>query len=134
MQQINTDAFSATLRKRGIDVPARRVSISRLSGSRQEADLAEPVNCNGLGRIRHFQLKSYVDWSPNPLPIYPACKALGLSPSTTLRAQVFQNSVCNWRCWYCFVDFNRLSGDKRYSEFVSATRLVDLFLNSNASA
>jgi uncharacterized Fe-S cluster-containing radical SAM superfamily protein len=134
MQTIDTEAFSATLRKRGVDLSTRRISISRLTGSDQAHDLTEPVNCNGFGRIRHFRLRSFDDWSPNPLPIYPACRALALPLTTVLRAQVFQNSICNWRCWYCFVDFNRLSGDRRYSEFFSASDLVDLFRASNATA
>ncbi|HET9395763.1 MAG TPA: hypothetical protein VFO36_06875, partial [Nitrospiraceae bacterium] len=45
-----------------------------------------------------------------------------------LRAQVFQNAVCNWRCWYCYVDFPLLSGNTAHSDMLSADELLDLFL------
>jgi uncharacterized Fe-S cluster-containing radical SAM superfamily protein len=44
-----------------------------------------------------------------------------------LRAQVFQNAICNWRCWYCFVDFALLSGNPKRSQWVSCEQLVDLY-------
>lgn len=123
---INTEKFSAVLRKRGVDLEQRRVLMTQLAGSEQEKDLTEPANCKGFGRVRHFKFKSAVGWSDNPLPIYPAARALGFQPTQEIRAQVFQNAVCNWRCWYCYVDFNRLSGDPTHSEFLSAAELVDL--------
>lgn len=45
-----------------------------------------------------------------------------------IRAQVFQNSICNWRCWYCFVDFKLLSGDEKHSAFLSCDEMLDLYL------
>lgn len=45
-----------------------------------------------------------------------------------LRAQVFQNAVCNWRCWYCFVDFKLLSARPEHSEWVTADELVQMYL------
>jgi len=36
----------------------------------------------------------------------------GLGQPDTLQAQVFQNAICNWRCWYCYVPFNMLSGNE----------------------
>ncbi len=133
-ETIKTPEFSALMRKRGIDLSGRRILLTRLTGSEQEKDLSEPANCKGFGRIRHFRFNSSEDWSDNPLPIYPALRALGLKQTAELRAQVFQNAVCNWRCWYCYVDFNRLNGDRRYSEFMSAPDLVDLLHEANPDA
>ena len=87
-----------------------------------------PANCNGYGRIRHFRLQQFPDWSSDPLPIVPASRALGFSPQAVLRAQVFQVGACNWRCWYCFVDFNRLSADTRFGLHLTADELVQLYL------
>lgn len=125
---IDTDLYSNRLRERAIIPSEQKVLIARLSGSEQEKDLTTPVNCRGYGRIRHFRLFNHDDWSPNPLPILPACKALGHPPDVVLRAQVFQNAACNWRCWYCFVDFNRLSADRRFSEYFTSNELIKLYL------
>ena len=45
-----------------------------------------------------------------------------------MRAQAFQNAVCNWRCWYCYVPFDLLSADPRYSSWLTASELIDLYL------
>jgi uncharacterized Fe-S cluster-containing radical SAM superfamily protein len=125
---IDTELYSNRLRERAIIPSERKVLIARLSGSKQEKDLTAPVNCRGYGRVRHFKLYRHDDWSPDPLPNLPACKALGYPPEVVLRAQVFQNAACNWRCWYCFVDFNRLSADRRFSEYFTANELIEMYL------
>ncbi len=125
---IDTKFYSERLRERSIIPSEQKVLIARLSGSEQEKDLVAPVNCCGYGRIRHFRLYKHDNWSPNPLPILPACKALGHHHDVILDAQVFQNAACNWRCWYCFVDFNRLSADRRFSEYFTAAELIKMYL------
>ena len=125
---ISTDRYSAELRQRAVDVDRQRLLISRLSGSAQEGDLSEPVNCQGLGRVRHFRRETSEGWPANPLPIDPACAALGVSPVDLLRAQVFQNAACNWRCWYCYVPFPLLSASETRSSWVDASTLVDRYL------
>ena len=129
---INTDDWSSQWRRAGIDVDTGRVLVTNFLGTEQEPDLSEPPNCGGLGRIRHFKRATSQGWPSNPLPIDPARKALGLGPGDSLRAQVFQNAVCNWRCWYCFVPFNLLSANRKYSEWVTAHELVDLYLEQPA--
>jgi uncharacterized Fe-S cluster-containing radical SAM superfamily protein len=126
---INTERLSAGYRARAIDVKARKLLITRFAGSEQESDLTEPTNCRGLGRVRHFRRGSMHDWPSNPLPLDPACRALGLPRVEMLRAQVFQNAVCNWRCWYCFVDFNLLAADLKHSDWATADELVTLYLD-----
>src|SRR4028119_509198 len=95
---IDTDAYSAQLRSRAIDVAGGRILVTSFLNTSQEEDLTEPANCEGFGRIRHFRRLTGNGWQPNPLPIDPACHALGLPRADMLRAQVFQNSACNWRC------------------------------------
>ena len=123
---IDTDAFSIKLRERGIDREDRVVAIASLLGSEQAGDLSEPPNCQGFGRIRHFRRATASGWPENPLPIDPARRGLGLGSLDVLRAQVFQNAVCNWRCWYCYVDFPLLSGNSEHSSMLSAADLLDL--------
>jgi len=127
LKLIDTPRFSARLRDRGVDLDHRRVLVTKFSGSRQECDFNVPTNCSGFGRIHHFRRHSLPGWVPNPLPIDPAAKALGLGALDEIKAQVFQNAICSWRCWYCFVDFELLSADARFSEFKTADDLVDLY-------
>ena len=129
MKLIQTDKFSDSLRRKGIDLNNKKILVTRFSGSKQEKDFTVPANCNGLGRIRHFRRHAESIWV-NPLPMDPAQKSLGLMSSGDIRAQVFQNAVCNWRCWYCYVDFDLLSGNQNHSEWVSADDLIDLYLEN----
>jgi uncharacterized Fe-S cluster-containing radical SAM superfamily protein len=125
---IDTDRISPQLRARGIDLEARELLITRFDGSEQEQDFSEPSNCAGLGRIRHFHRQTPEGWPENTLPIDPAARALALDPAPdTIRAQVFQNAVCNWRCWYCYVDFPLLSGNRDHAEMRSVDELVELY-------
>ena len=124
---IDTADFSEKLRARAIDTTGRRVLISRLGGSEQEGDLQIPANCSGYGRVRHFKQATSPGWPTNPLPIVPACAALGLDAPAAMTAQVFQNAACAWRCWYCFVPYNLLSADPARSEWFTADQLVKLY-------
>lgn len=129
---INTHKTAERFRERAIDVPNRKILISRLAGSEQEEDLSQPANCRGLGRVRHFRLDTSLGWPPNPLPIVPACPlpiALGITPvPDMMRAQVFQNAACAWRCWYCFVPYNLLAAKLEHSEWLTPEQLVDLYI------
>ena len=127
MKTINTSTFSTKLRAKAIDLKEQKLLISRLKGSEQEKDLHEPVNCDGFGRIRHFRRATSPGWPSNPLPIDPAIHKLGLPPGDVLKAQVFQNAACNWRCWFCYVPFALLNADPKQSAWLSATDLFDLF-------
>ena len=132
MNYIDTDSFSNSLRDKAINTIEKTILITNFENSDQEKDLTEPPNCNGYGRIRHFRLGDSKDWPLNPLPILPAQKALGIETSDMIRAQVFQNAVCNWRCWYCFVDFKLLSGNRKYSEHLNCDTLLDYYCDQEA--
>jgi uncharacterized Fe-S cluster-containing radical SAM superfamily protein len=124
---IQTEAESERLRAISIDLDAGKVLISRLEGSDQEPDISEPVNCAGLGRLRHFGRASSAGWPANPLPLEPAVASLPRRASSPTVAQVFQNASCNWRCWYCYVPFNLLAAHPSRSEWKTPGELVDLW-------
>ena len=121
---IDTEGVAARMRQRILRAETREILISRLGGSAQEVDLTSPVNCGGLGRIRHFRRNTSPGWPENILPIGPAARALGLIAEPVMEAQVFQNAGCAWRCWYCYVPFELLGGDERRAEWVTAEELV----------
>ncbi len=123
--------LSGRMRDAGVDIEDKRILVTNFLDTEQEADLPEPPNCDGFGRVRHFRRSTSPGWPLNPLPIDPACKALGISPRESLRAQVFQNAVCNWRCWYCYVPFNLLSANRKHSQLLSAAHLLDLYLEQS---
>jgi uncharacterized Fe-S cluster-containing radical SAM superfamily protein len=125
---IDTEILSSRYRKASVDLKNKQLLITNFLGTEQEQDMTEPPNCQGFGRIRHFRKQTNNIWPSNPLPIDPACHALSLSPQNVLRAQVFQNAACNWRCWYCYVPFNLLAADPKYAAFLSPATLVDLYL------
>jgi uncharacterized Fe-S cluster-containing radical SAM superfamily protein len=125
---LDTDKVSLVYRSKSVLLDEKRLLISNFFGTAQEEDLTKPPNCNGFGRVRHFRRETDPSWVPNPLPIDPACRALGLGSAELLHAQVFQNAACNWRCWYCFVPFNMLDANPERAAWVSAGELIDLYL------
>ena len=128
MSPIDTLRFSGILRARTIDVRRRRLLVSRLADSDQAADLTAPPNCRGFGRVRHFRQSTAAGWPINPLPIVPACRALGIVDAPDMMtAQVFQNAACNWRCWYCYVPYNLLSADEARSAWLRPEDLIGLY-------
>jgi uncharacterized Fe-S cluster-containing radical SAM superfamily protein len=126
---INTEVLSARYRAASVDLEGKRLLITNFLNTEQEKDLSEPPNCGGIGRIRHFRRETSSSWAPNPLPIDPACKALGLPSTDMIRAQVFQNAACNWRCWYCYVPFDLLRANPDYSDWLSPATLIDRYLD-----
>ena len=110
---IDTADMAAKMRARILRPATRELLVTRLDGSAQEGDLTSPVNCSGLGRVRHFHRATAEGWPENFLPIDPAARALGIPPAAMMEAQVFQNAACAWRCWYCYVPFELLGGDER---------------------
>ena len=131
---IDTESWSARYRSAAVDLENHKLLITNFHGTEQEGDLSEPANCNGFGRIRHFRLGTGDRWVKNPLPIEPAGRAMSLSDNTQVRAQVFQNAVCNWRCWYCFVPFNLLNANARHSSWLTPAELIDLYLADQTPA
>jgi uncharacterized Fe-S cluster-containing radical SAM superfamily protein len=128
MSKKSLDTYAQKMRLKGLDLANEKLLIANIQDSSQSQDLTLSSNCNGFGRIRHFKKQTHNLFPENPLPIDPACRALKLSETNSIKAQVFQNLVCSWRCWYCFVDYKLLSGNQKYGEFKSTDELLDSFL------
>jgi uncharacterized Fe-S cluster-containing radical SAM superfamily protein len=123
---IDTATQADRMRARIIRPTTREILVARIAGSDQEPDLTVPPNADGLGRVRHFRRETADGWPDNPLPIDPAAKSLGLLAADIMRAQVFQNAACAWRCWYCYVPFELLGGHERSAAWTTPEALVDL--------
>ena len=126
---IETDDYSERLREGLLSIDRRSISLTRFSESEQQEDLVSPPNCEGFGRVHIFEEEAFGDWPSNPLPIRPVARALHLGDRNSLAAQVFQNSGCNWRCWYCYVPFRDLTG--RNGTMVSVPQMVEWTLAAN---
>src|SRR5437867_3902822 len=131
---IDTDRIAMKFRSAGFSSEDQSLLLTNFSGTAQEQDLTETPNCGGLGRIRHFRRYSTMGWPENPLPIDPACTALGLPRTDVLRAQVFQNAICSWRCWYCFVPFELLRANEKHAKWLTTERMIDLYLGQEQRA
>jgi uncharacterized Fe-S cluster-containing radical SAM superfamily protein len=129
---LDTRTYSARLRSSLIDVEARSIRLTNFRTSEQSGDLSEPANANGFGRVHHFRRDEGAGWPTNPLPIDPACSALGLAQADQMNAQVFQSAGCNWRCWYCFVPFEDLTARK--GTLITVDEMVDAYLAGRAAA
>ncbi len=124
---LDSTGMAERYRAKALDVSGRKVLMTRFIGTEQEQDLSVPANCDGYGRIRHFRRTRSLDWPGNPLPTDPALSFLNLPPGDAIDAQVFQNAVCNWRCWYCFVPFNLLDANPKHSSMIEVSKLVELW-------
>ncbi len=130
----NANSLSEQLRRHSINVHEKRVLITNYLGSDQEKDLVISPNCNGYGRIHHFRKVGTQGWPPNPLPMDPASAKLRKTPENVLLAQLFQNAVCNWRCWYCYVPYKLLGANSECGAWLSAADLMDLYQKEPAPA
>jgi uncharacterized Fe-S cluster-containing radical SAM superfamily protein len=125
---VNTEGLAENYRAATIDLQGGRILLTNFRGTQQEQDLTEPPNCDGFGRVRHFRRITSKGWPSNPLPIDPARARLGFPHTDEVRAQVFQNAACNWRCWYCFVPYSSLSANPVHSAWLTPAELVNLYL------
>ena len=127
---LNPDRLSSILRGRVVRVPQGQVLLSRFHGNEQEKDITSGINCNGYGRLHRYN-KPSSRWSPEPIPEQPAAWRLGLTPSQAQVAQLFQIAGCDFRCWYCFVDRDSLSGLSKNTKFTTAEEIVECYIRDN---
>ena len=131
---LDSQKLAERLREKSIDRQARAIRMTKFPGSAQATDLSLPPNCGGFGRIHHFRLEPDPNWVTNPLPTLPTCKYLGLPVTDVLLAQVFQLSACDFRCWYCFVDFSLLAADPKHSDMVTPKQLLQMMLDEKVNS
>lgn len=125
---INIDESSIKLRRLGINLVDKKIRLACFDNSEQSNDFTIPSNCRGFGRIHHFQRFQGEGWPPDPLPIDPARHALGLPDADEISAEVFQNAICNLRCWYCYVDRRLITANPEHSNMLSVQEMLDYYL------
>lgn len=125
---IDSDRFAIKLRETLVDLEKKAVLLARLDGSLEAKDQYTKANARGLGRIRVF--KNY-DMHLSRARVFNGRATplqRGHPPVAELRSQAFQLAGCNWRCWYCYVDDALLNGLVARGEYVTASALLELYL------
>ena len=131
---LDSERLAESLREKSVNRQAKAIRMTKFPGSDQARDLSLPPNCGGFGRIHHFRLEPDPNWITNPLPTLPTCEYLNVPVTDVLLAQVFQLAACDFRCWYCFVDFNLLSADPKRSEMVTPKQLLQMMLDEKVNS
>lgn len=114
------------IRGRLVDLKKKKVLIANLKNSLESKDDYTKINCSGYGRIRVYKNYSIHLSLPNQNTRKPLFR--GHPPVDVLRTQVFQLAGCNWRCWYCFVDFKLLSANPIYGKYFTTDELISMYL------
>ncbi|MGW8444287.1 hypothetical protein ACWGXJ_25585 [Paenibacillus sp. S33] len=125
----NNEKLIDTLREKVLLKNERKILIANLNNSKENEDNYTKTNCQGYGRVRvfkNFSIHFSLEDQKTRKPLFR-----GHPPVDELRSQVFQLAACNWRCWYCFVDFELLAGNEKFGSFFTADELVDMFLNEH---
>lgn len=113
------------IRDKVLNLNEKKVLIANLENTLESKDNYTKINCDGFGRIRvfkNFTVHMSLKDKKTRKPLYR-----GHPVVDELRTQVFQLAGCNWRCWYCFVDYKLLSGNPKYGKFFSADELITLY-------
>lgn len=126
-------ALEDILRNKAIRLDKKQLLMTKFSGSDQSKDLTLPSNCGDFGRIHHFKEYSSPRWTRNPLPIDPVSAHFGTPKTPIMPVQLFQLSVCNLQCWYCFVDKKLRAGNQKYAGYVSPEQLLESSVTENRS-
>lgn len=123
------EKYDELLRKKIVDIKTRSIKLVKIQSIEESMDSNCHVNCDGFGRQRLYDNFSLFMENRGTVK-----KRLlrGISPKIDhFRTQVFQNAGCNIRCWYCFVDDCALDAAPINTEWVSVTKMIDVFLQEN---
>jgi len=62
------------------------------------------------------------------LPNIPYAIRMNVKNEEVLRTQLFQIGACDFRCWFCFVDYERINGNTKFGDYFSSKELLLLYL------
>lgn len=130
---IDVDRFGAALRKSLINLENHSVLISKLDQSDQAVDIHD-INSDGFGRIWHKSVIPETKWGEVVLPHYPAAWKLDISIEEASVIQVYQLAGCNYRCWFCYVDYSLLKADIKKGSYFTADELISKYEATNPKA
>lgn len=100
----------AKSRGRLIGDGGRSLRVANLSEGLIARDNVNQIVLGGLARHKKSTIKGTERWHQTLYPLKPAATALDAKSTECEHALVFQTSICNLRCWFCFVDYHLLAG------------------------
>lgn len=104
----------------------REIFLSKIPKADVEGSTHAYINCNGYGMVRRSTTERSdwpdIDILPNLVP-----KKLGITKDEAETTQIFRLGACNFRCWYCFVDFRYLKANPEHGDFMSVEMMMDLY-------
>ena len=126
-------ALGESFRERIIRPESREIFISKIPQEELVDSTHAYINCDGFGIVRRA-VTQRPDWPDiDILPELVPAK-LGISEEDASLTQIFRVGACNFRCWYCFVDFRYLMADSSRGDFKSPSDLIDLYEQEEVQA
>ena len=104
----------------------RQIFISQIPEDEVEGSSYAYINCQGFGMVRR-SITQRSDWPDIDVLPELTSQKLGISEEDSKWTQIFRVGACNFRCWYCFVDFRYLKADMARGEFKSPADLLDMY-------
>ena len=124
---IDPELIADKLREKAIKIKEREIIISNFLGSFQEGDIKAGINCKGFGRMRTTAIEPEPGWLNTKLPHEPASFKLDIPIKDLELSQIFQTAVCNYNCWFCYVDPLLLRGSLKWARFFTSDELLNMF-------
>lgn len=113
-------------RERIIRPQTREVFLSKIPQADVEGSTHAYINCDGYGMVRRSTTQRSdwpdIDILPNLVP-----QKLGITREEAETTQIFRLGACNFRCWYCFVDFRYLKANPEHGDLTSVEKMIDLY-------
>lgn len=119
-------ALGESFRKKILRPESREVFISKIPVEEMIGSTHAYVNCDGFGIVRQT-VTQRPDWPDIDILPELVPQKLAISADEASQTQIFRVGACNFRCWYCFVDFRYLKAEPSRGEFKSPGNLLDLY-------
>lgn len=104
----------------------KEVFISKIPPEELAGSTFAKINCDGYGILRKSVTNRAEDWPEINILSEVASSKLGVAPDDLKTTQIFRNGACNYRCWFCFVDFQYLKCNPELGDYKTAEELLDL--------
>ncbi|PIY94004.1 MAG: hypothetical protein COY68_04200 [Candidatus Levybacteria bacterium CG_4_10_14_0_8_um_filter_35_23] len=122
----NSVALGESFRERILRPNSREVFISKIPVEEMVGSTHAFINCDGYGIVRRA-VTQRPDWQDIDILPELVPQKLEISQEDASLTQIFRVGACNFRCWYCFVDFKYLKAEPSRGDFKSPSNLLDLY-------
>lgn len=125
-QGFDSRIWGDRLRERAIRPLTKEVMLAKIPPEEVQGSKYAHINCDGYGLVRR-SVTARPDWPKIDIVPELAAAKLGVTESETMSTQIFRDGICNFRCWYCFVDYKYMAANPRYGQFMTADNMVEMY-------